>query len=140
MPRIVESKIRVRYQETDQMKVVYHANYLVWFEIGRTDFIRELGISYSNLEQMGLLLPVLDVQCKYIQSAKYEDELTVETTVSEVKGARLTFQYQVIRDQDGLLLAKGTTQHVFAAPDLKPINLRSKMPELYRMLIESMES
>lgn len=140
MPRIVESKLRVRYQETDQMKVVYHANYLVWFEIGRTDFIRELGISYSNLEQMGLLLPVLDVQCKYIQSAKYEDELTVETTVSEVKGARLTFQYQVIRQKDGQLLAKGMTQHVFATPDLKPINLRSKMPELYRMLMESMES
>ena len=139
MPRIVESKIRVRYQETDQMKVVYHANYLVWFEIGRTDFIRELGVSYSILEQMGLLLPVIDVQCKYIQSAKYEDELTVKTTVREVKGARLTFEYQVIRDKDGQLLAKGTTQHVFAAPDLKPINLRSKMPELYKMIMESME-
>lgn len=139
MPRTVESRVRVRYQETDQMKVVYHANYLVWFEIGRTDYIRELGISYSHLEQMGVLLPVLEVQCKYIQAAKYEDELKVETTVSELKGVRLTFTYQVKRVKDDQLLAEGWTQHVFATADLKPVNLRSKMPELYRMIIDGIE-
>ncbi|RXT04785.1 thioesterase family protein [Ammoniphilus sp. CFH 90114] len=139
MPRTVESRVRVRYQETDQMKVVYHANYLVWFEIGRTDYIRELGISYSHLEQMGILLPVLEVQCKYIQAAKYEDELKVETTVSELKGVRLTFKYQVKRVKDDQLLAEGWTQHVFATTDLKPVNLRSKMPELYRMIIDGIE-
>lgn len=138
MPKVVESRVRVRYQETDQMGVVYHANYLVWFEIGRTDFIREFGLSYSQLEQMGLLLPVLDIHCKYKQSAKYEDEIVIRTSLVEMKGVRITFQYQVIREADELLLAEGSSQHAFASPELKPINLKVKMPQLHQLLTESM--
>ncbi len=139
MPKVVESMVRVRYQETDQMGVVYHANYLVWFEIGRTDWIRETGLSYSQLEQMGLLLPVLEVLCKYKQPAKYDDEVIIQTTLAEMKGVRITFQYQARRKRDGQLLAEGSSQHVFASPELRPINLKAKMPELYQLLSESME-
>ncbi|WP_134699900.1 thioesterase family protein [Ammoniphilus sp. YIM 78166] len=139
MPKVVESKIRVRYQETDQMGVVYHANYLVWFEIGRTDWIREIGLSYSQLEQMGVLLPVLDVQCKYKQAAKYDDQVIIQTSLAEMKGVRITFQYEVKRQADGQLLAEGLSQHVFASPELRPLNLKTKMPELHQLLLENME-
>jgi acyl-CoA thioester hydrolase len=138
MGQMSESRIRVRYVETDQMGVVYHANYFVWFEIGRTDFIRILGVTYSELEQRGLLLPVVEANCKYKQPAKYDDELIIQTTIREMKGVRLTFDYQVIRAQDGQTLVSGFTQHVFSSPDFKPFNLRSRMPDLYELLNQSM--
>jgi len=137
MKKVCESYVKVRYQETDQMKIVYHANYLVWFEIGRTEFIRELGMSYSELEQHGLLLPVLEANCTYRKPAKYEDELIILTSVLELKGARLTFHYQVVRD--GEILAEGFTRHAFTSPELRPVNLRSAMPDLYEKLAESVE-
>ena len=138
MGQMSESRIRVRYVETDQMGVVYHANYLVWFEIGRTDFIRILGVTYSELEQRGLLLPVVEANCKYKQPAKYDDELIIQTTIREMKGVRITFDYQVIRAQDGQTLVSGFTQHVFSSHDFKPFNLRSRMPDLYELLNQSM--
>jgi acyl-CoA thioester hydrolase len=114
MDKICESAIRVRYEETDQMKVVYHSNYLVWFEIGRTDFIRQIiGLSYASLEEKGVLFPVIEARCKYKVPARYDDELIVQTTVKEVKGVQLTFAYQIIRLEDGELLAKGETVHMY---------------------------
>jgi acyl-CoA thioester hydrolase len=138
MDKICESAIRVRYEETDQMKVVYHSNYLVWFEIGRTDFIRQIiGLSYASLEEKGVLFPVIEAWCKYKVPARYDDELIVQTTVKEVKGVQLTFAYKIIRREDGELLAKGETEHVFTSPELKPVNLRRKFPELYKSLQEA---
>jgi acyl-CoA thioester hydrolase len=132
-----ESRIRVRYAETDQMGVVHHANYLAWFEIGRTEFIRSLGVSYADLERRGLYLPVVEANCKYKQPAKYDDEVIIQTTIGEIKGARLTFDYQVIRTEDQQILVNGFTQHVFTTPDFKPFNLRSKMPDIYDLLVQS---
>ena len=134
MGRVSESKIKVRYQETDQMGVVYHANYLVWFEVGRTDYIKELGMTYADLEKRGLLLPVIEANCKYRKPAKYDEEVTILTTIQEVKGARLTFSYQAVCGVNGELLAEGSTQHVFTTQEFKPINLRTAMPDLFDML------
>jgi acyl-CoA thioester hydrolase len=130
-----QSLVRVRYEETDQMKVVYHANYLVWFEIGRTDFIRnQLGLTYRELEEKGVLFPVTEVSCRYKIPAKYDDELLIRCHVEEMKGVQLTFSYEILRKHDAVLLSAGSTLHVFTDRDLKPLHLRSKYPHIYNQL------
>lgn len=128
------SEIRVRYAETDQMGVVYHGNYFTWFEIGRTSLLRELGYSYKELEKKNLMLPVVNVTCDYKESAKYDDEIQIKTTIKELKGVRITYQYFLYRKVDHQLLAKGTTTHAFVDKGFKPINLKKHHPELYDAL------
>jgi acyl-CoA thioester hydrolase len=105
------SRVRVRYAETDQMGVVYYANYFVWFEVGRTDLLRSAGWSYREMETDGYTLPVIDAQCAYLGSAKYDDELEVRTTGSLVSPVRLRFSYDVVRPADRKTLATGSTVH-----------------------------
>ncbi len=128
------SEIRVRYAETDQMGVVYHGNYFTWFEIGRTGFLRQLGYSYSELEKKGIMLPVVNVGCDYKESAKYDDEIQIKTTLKALKGVRITYHYQLYRKSDQRLLAEGTTTHAFVDSDFKPTNLKKHYPELYEAL------
>lgn len=127
-------QLRVRYQETDQMGVVYHANYLNWLEIARTEWIRELGIPYSQLEEKGLLLPVTDVQIKYIQPARYDDVIDVLLRIVDYSYLRVGFEYDVYRSIDNLLLLTGTTRHVWVNRDWKPVRLDRMMPELYELI------
>jgi len=101
----------VRYAETDAMGVVYYANYLVWFEIGRADLLRQTGWSYREMEADGVSLPVIEAHCHYKQPARYDDELEVRTTGSMVSPVRLRFDYNVVRSADGTLLANGYTVH-----------------------------
>ncbi len=105
------SRVRVRYAETDQMGVVYYANYFVWFEVGRTDLLRSAGWSYRDMETDGYSLPVIDAKCAYLGSAKYDDELEVRTAGSLVSYVRLQFTYDVVRPADGKTLATGSTVH-----------------------------
>ncbi|HEX7117648.1 MAG TPA: thioesterase family protein [Longimicrobiales bacterium] len=98
-PRRTASRIRVRYAETDQMGVVYHANYLIWCEIGRTDFIREVGTSYAELERQGLRLAVADAQARFIAPARYDDEVRIETWVERVQSRTITFGYEIVRER-----------------------------------------
>lgn len=128
-------QLRVRYQETDQMGVVYHANYLNWLEITRTEWIRELGIPYSRLEEAGLLLPVTEVQLKYMHPARYDDMIEVHLQIIDSSYLRLDFEYEVYRTCDGLILISGTTRHVWVNRDWKPIRLDRKMPELYELIV-----
>lgn len=128
------TKIRVRYAETDKMGVVYHANYLVWFEIGRTDHLKEIGINYRELEEMGIMVPVLEVSCKYIQPARYDDLITVDTVISEVGKAKFKFKYEIKRDIDGALLVRGETTHLFVDKNFKPLNLKKQNPEIWEKL------
>jgi len=100
---------RVRYGETDQMGVVYHANYLVYFEIGRTDLIRSLGVSYAELEKDGLRLPVVDLGVRFHEPARYDEELAIETRLTKVTGVRLVFEYTVRRVGEDRVLAEGHT-------------------------------
>lgn len=129
-----ESTIRVRYQETDQMGIVYHANYLVWFEIGRTDYIRNLGLTYRGLEEIGLLLPVVDVQCRFLQPARYDDEIVIITSIETHNGSKLAFFYEAKRKKDNQLLAKGSTTHLWTTKEMKRINIRRTHPEIYEKL------
>mgnify|MGYP000589711292 CR=1 FL=1 len=127
-------QLRVRYQETDKMGVVYHANYLNWFEITRTEWIRELGVPYSQLEEQGLLLPVTEVQVKYHQPARYDDVIDVHLRLINSSYLRVAFEYEACRVSDGVLLITGTTQHVWVNLDWKPVRLDRTMPELHQLI------
>ena len=105
------TSIRVRYAETDQMGVVYYANFLVWFEIGRVELLRQLGFDYKTMEvEDDCFIPVVEASCRYKSPARYDDQLIVETVVTGVRGAVLKFRYRVVRDTQ--LLAEGETTHV----------------------------
>src|SRR5262249_17392872 len=105
------SRVRVRYAETDTMGVVYYANYLIWFEVGRTDLLRQAGWSYRWMEVEGFSLPVIEAHCSYKQPARYDEELEVRTTGQLVTLVRMRFDYEVARSHDGTLLATGHTVH-----------------------------
>lgn len=112
-----ESRLRVRYAETDQMGVVYHANFLVWMEIGRTDHCRERGFAYTEMEAAGFRLAVTDVHCRYQASAKYDDEILVVTRVREARSRQVIFDYEIRHGVDGRLLATGDTTHTVINPE-----------------------
>jgi acyl-CoA thioester hydrolase len=122
-----EARVRVRYAETDQMGVVYHANYLVWFEVGRVEFMRQLGLEYRQLEAEGAMIPVLEVTARYLAPAKYDDELLVKTTMAGVRGSILRFRYAVVRIADEQLLCEGESVHMVVDRDMK----RRAIPEPY---------
>jgi acyl-CoA thioester hydrolase len=109
-PRSV-STVRVRYAETDKMGVVYYANYFVWFEVGRTDLLRECGWTYREMETDGFALPVIETYCQYRRPAHYDDELEVRTTGAMVSRVRIQFAYDVVRPADATLVATGRTVH-----------------------------
>lgn len=105
-----ELRLRVRYGETDQMGVVHHANYLAYFEEGRTRMMADLGCSYAELERQGVGLPVRRVELRYRNPAHYEEELVVRTRVSAMRAASVTFEYELVRPADGTLVATGLTE------------------------------
>lgn len=123
-----EVRIRVRYAETDQMGVVYHANYLVWFEVGRVEFLRQLGFSYRDMEENdACFIAVVDARCRYKAPARYDDEVIVRTHLKNVRESLVHFGYELVRLSDGLLLAEGETTHVVTDAQMK----RRPIPEKY---------
>jgi acyl-CoA thioester hydrolase len=125
------TETRVTYAETDAMGIVYYANYLRWFEVGRTELMRSLGIAYSQMEAQGAFLPVSEVFCKYHASARYDDVLIIETSVDSLKRASIQFAYRILRKSDGRQLVTGSTLHAFVDREGKivkvPSTLRSKL-------------
>lgn len=109
---IHETKIRTRYAETDQMGYVYYGNYASFYEVARTEMLRSTGICYKDLEEMGVMLPVTDLTCKYMQPARYDDLITVKTYIRERPTVRIKFEYEVF-NENGVLLNTGSTQLVF---------------------------
>ena len=116
-----KSQINVRYAETDQMGIVYHGNYLAWFEVGRTRLFKEQGISYRELEADGFHLPVLEVAIKYHQPALYDDDLVVITTLAEKPMLRVKLTYEIYRGDT--LLVSGSTMHAFINKEGRPVRL-----------------
>lgn len=129
-----ESHIEVRYKETDRMGIVYHSNYYVWFDVGRTDFLRSVGWDYKDLEEDGILFPVIETRCFYKLPSHYSDKLIVRTCIEKIKGIRITFKYKIIRETDSAVIAEGNTVHAFADQNLKPINIKKRNPELLEAL------
>jgi acyl-CoA thioester hydrolase len=117
------STVRVRYAETDQMGVAYHGNYFAWFEVGRTDLLRNLGVTYRDLEKGGLRLPVIEAQARFLRPALYDDVLDIHTRLSSLGGARIGFEYEVRRDGAEAPLATGSTAHAAVDPDGRPKRL-----------------
>ena len=123
-----EVRLRVRYAETDQMGVVYYSNFLVWFEIGRVELLRQLGFDYKSMEvDDDCFIPVVEVNCRYKSPARYDDELIIETCVTGVRGAVLKFRYRVARARDQQLLAEGETTHVVTDHNM----IKRALPEKY---------
>lgn len=121
----VES-ISVRYAETDKMGVAHHSSYLLWFEIGRTGLLRAAGFSYRELEKSGVMLPVVEYHARFFRGAHYDDSLSIETTVSEVRSRMVAFAYRVLRDEE--LLAEGFTRHVSVDEGNRPCRLPDGLP------------
>ncbi len=129
-----ETVIRVRYAETDRMGVVYHANYLVWFEIGRTEFCRSRGFAYKDMEENDrAYLVVAESYCRYKAPARYDDELIVRTHITELRRRSVRFGYEILRLTDGVIIAEGETGHVVTDPNNRVIS----MPESYRLALSS---
>ena len=111
--RIFETRVRVRYAETDQMGVVYHSNYLIWFEVGRVELLRELGFDYARMEaELDTGVVVVEARVRYKAPAKYDDVVLVKTRVAHLRGSLLQFAYELVRESDGTLLAEGETTHL----------------------------
>lgn len=117
-----ETKIRVRYGETDQMGYVYYGNYAEYFEVGRVEAMRELGMSYKSLEDRGIMLPVLDMQVKFIKPSFYDDELTIKTHIIELPSTRIKFEYEVLNEKKELVNKASTTLVFFDKEKGKPIS------------------
>ena len=131
-PFVAETRVRVRYAETDQMGVVYHANYLIWFEVGRVEYIRQLGLDYKSMErEEGCGIAVVDVSARYKAPARYDDELLVQTTLIAARGALIRFGYKILRAVDGVLLCEGETVHVVVGKDMKKRLLPKRYAELF---------
>ncbi len=130
-----DAVIRPRYEETDQMGVIYHGNYYTWFEVGRSTFFRSLGYTYKRLEAEGIILPVVESGCRHIKPALYDEEVLIRTHVASQKGVRIEFKYEVLRKEDEVLLAEGRTLHAFVGRDLKPLRIRA-LSEEFRAVLE----
>jgi acyl-CoA thioester hydrolase len=129
--RSAVSVVRARYAETDKMGVVYYANYFVWFEVGRGDLLRALGWTYRDMEQAGVSLPVIDAQCAYHRSVRYDDELEVRTEGRMLSPVRMEFTYQVVRRDDQTLAASGRTVHAALDPAGRPCRLPDRVRQVF---------
>jgi acyl-CoA thioester hydrolase len=123
-----ETRLRVRYAETDQMGVVYYANYLVWMEVGRAEYCRAAGGRYKDMEAVdGVHLAVVDAHCRYLYPARYDQEIAVQTRIARANRRMIEFHYEIRDAETGQELATGETKHIFLGPDMKPVRL----PERY---------
>ena len=130
-----DALVRVRYAETDQMRVVYHSNFFIWFEIGRVELLRSLGFSYRELESDGYHLPVAEARCRYKAPALYDDTLVIRTRLVNLRPSLITFGYQTIRQSDGALLAEGESTHIVVGSKKKKIQLPEKYLAAFRRAI-----
>ena len=133
--RVVEHSTRVRYSETDSMGIVYHANYIVWFEIGRTEFCRAAGFPYREMEEQGVLILVTGVDCRFRRAARYDDSVTIRTRMGESGSRGLSFFYEIAMAEDGKLLAEGSTRHVFVNADCRPITIPPSIREAFARFV-----
>jgi len=129
-----DTSVRVRYVETDQMGVVYHANYLIWFEVGRVELMRALGVEYKRMElEDDCQIVVADVKCRYHHPARYDEVLRIRTRITETKNRVIRFSYEIFRDADHVLLASGETTHVICGKNGKPKLLPQKYRDIFHM-------
>lgn len=128
---ITQTKIRSRYADTDQMKMVYYAKFFEYFEQGRADLLRDVGMPYSELEQMGYYLPVVEAHARYIKAVRYDDEVVVKTILKDMPQVKIRIEYELTNNQTGEMLAEGYTVHSFVrATTGKPTRAPDRFLEL----------
>jgi acyl-CoA thioester hydrolase len=131
-----ETRLRVRYAETDQMGVVYHSNHFIWFEVGRVELLRQMGFSYRDMEsQDNCFIAVAEAKCRYRAPARYDDEVLVRTELLNVRDSVVHFGYELRRAQDGLLLAEGETTHIVTDAAMKITVLPEKYLKVFRAAV-----
>jgi acyl-CoA thioester hydrolase len=135
---INETRIRVRYAETDQMGVVYHSNHFIWFEVGRVELLRQFGFSYKEMEnEDDCFIAVVDARCRYRAPVHYDDEVVVRTYLKHVREKMIRFGYELRGEDDGKLLAEGETTHIVANSRMKPRALPEKYMNVFRAAVGS---
>lgn len=133
LPTINETRVRVRYAETDQMGVVYHSNHFIWFEIGRVEFLRQLGFSYKDMEAFdGCFIAVVDARCRYKAPARYDEEIIVRTHLKNIRESVIHFGYELVRASDGAILAEGETTHIVADAQMRKTSIPEKYMSAFR--------
>lgn len=130
----IETRLIARYSETDQMGIIHHSHYSVWFEAGRLDFLKKVGISNIDIEEKGILLPLYEMNCKFKSPTRSEDEIIVITRLKQISRVRLCFSYQVINALNHKLLTTGETMHAWTDKALKPCNVEKEVPSIYSTL------
>ncbi|MFC4560042.1 acyl-CoA thioesterase [Virgibacillus kekensis] len=151
-----QKNMRVQYKDTDQMGIAHHGNYVTWFEVGRTEWMREYGMSYHKMEALGLLLPVINVNVDYKKSAKFDDCVAIFSSVANYSPVRLEFAYEARKISEdeflqesnegetveplGELLARGSTTHMWVKQDWKPAKINKAAPDVYAILQDLGES
>jgi acyl-CoA thioester hydrolase len=132
-PTVNETKLRVRYAETDQMGVVYHSNHLIWFEVGRVELMRQMGFLYRDMEREdGLFIAVAEVKCRYRAAVYYDEQVLVRTRLKSARKSVVVFAYDLVRAEDGKLLAEGETTHVVTDSSMKATPLPEKYLHAFR--------
>lgn len=130
---INETKLRVRYAETDQMGVVYHSNHIIWFEVGRVELMRQLGFSYRDMESKDKrFIAVAEATCRYRAPARYDDEIIVRTRMKSARESVIVFAYELLRAEDGLLIAEGETTHIVTDENMKIAALPEKYIKAFK--------
>ncbi len=138
---INETRLRVRYAETDQMGVVYHSNHFIWFEIGRVELLRQMGFSYREMEiEDRCFIAVAEAKCRYRAPVRYDEEVLVRTELLHVRDSVVRFGYELRRADDGTLLAEGETTHIVTDANMKTAVLPEKYQKVFRAAVKKLES
>ena len=126
---------RAQYYETDQMGIIHHSNYIRWFEEARLHFMDEIGLSYAKIEEMGILIPVLSVDCQYKTMVHYNDIVDIYTQIIKFNGVKMTIAYRVVDHVTGEIRCTGETSHAFLNREYRPVRLKRESPDLYELFI-----
>lgn len=129
-----KTQLTVRYAETDMMGIVHHSRYYPWFEQARTDFVKEIGMTYSQMEQIGILLPLTETQCRYHYALRYEDEVLITCKIERMTVARIEFSYEVFKLPEMKKMSDGKTIHGITGADFRPLNLKKSFPDVWEKL------
>ncbi|MCO7175943.1 acyl-CoA thioesterase [Sporolactobacillus kofuensis] len=135
--KIAKTKIVARYNETDKMGIVHHSQYINWFEVARTDWVRQIGLSYRKIEEEGLMMPVLGVEVHYHSPAYYDDTVVVETSLASYDSIKMSFTYKIFRESDRKLLVDGKSTHCWTDLSIRPVSIRRTYPKLHAIIVEA---
>lgn len=131
---IAETPLTIRYVETDQMGIVHHSNYPIWFEVGRMDFFQKIGASYQGIEAQGILLPLIHMQCNFKHAIRYGEMVLIKTSLTKISNVKIEFSYEIFSSSSNKLLSSGLTVHAWTDKKLKPVILAKVMPKVYELL------